>query len=259
MALLRYATTAEMFIAFIFENNQGTFSKVQHVFLVGVGGSVPDYEDASKHVRLGDIVVSLPSQERSCLYVHCQKVEHTLRTDEYKFNVKHWACADDTLQKVVEKIRKVTDSLSDPERPWDIYLEEASERLKAEESSFHRPFINTDRLYYTNPDGTVVEVQHPSGDRNYIEGRTNVRFGAISNGMNIAKDGKLRKTFARLYGIKAYDLDTDAILESLDGNRNESFLIIRGIADYADGSRKEWQPYSAMAAAAYMKTLIMAL
>ncbi|CAC5425807.1 unnamed protein product [Mytilus coruscus] len=219
-----------------------TFSKVQHVFLVGVGGSVPDYEDASKHVRLGDIVVSLPSQERSCLYVHCQKVEHTLRTDEYQFNSKHWACADDTLQKVVEKIRKVTDSLSDKERPWDIYLEEASERLKAEESN-----------------GTVVEVQHPSGDRNYVEGRTNVRFGAISNGMNIAKDGKLRKTFARLYGIKAYDLDTEAILESLDGNRNESFLIIRGIADYADGSRKEWQPYSAMAAAAYMKTLIMAL
>ncbi|XP_052077843.1 uncharacterized protein LOC127715718 [Mytilus californianus] len=237
----------------------GTFSKVQHVFLVGVGGSVPDYEDASKHVRLGDIVVSLPSHERSCLYVHCQKVEHTLRTDEYKFSVKHWACADDTLQKVVEKIKNITDSSPDPERPWDIYLEEASERLKAEESSFHRPFINTDRLYYTNPDGTVVEVQHPSGDRNYNEGRTNVRFGAISNGMNIAKDGKLRKTFARLYGIKAYDLDTDAILESLEGNRNESFLIIRGIADYADGSRKEWQPYSAMAAAAYMKTLIMAL
>ncbi|CAC5409421.1 unnamed protein product [Mytilus coruscus] len=166
---------------------------------------------------------------------------------------------DDTLQKVVEKIRKVTDSLSDTEEPWDIYLKETSERLKAEESSFHRPFINTDRLYYTNPDGTVVEVQHPSGDRNYIEGRTNVRFGAISNEMNIAKDGKLRKTFARLYGIKAYDLDTDAILESLEGNRNESFLIIRRIADYADGSRKEWQPYSAMAAAAYMKTLIMAL
>ncbi|CAG2212348.1 unnamed protein product [Mytilus edulis] len=207
----------------------GTFSKVQHVFLVGVGGSVPDYDDASKHVRLGDIVVSLPPKERSCLYVHCQKVEHTVRTDEFKFNVKHWACADDSLQKVAEKIRKVTDSSSDTERPWDIYLEEASERLKAEESSFHRPFINTDRLYYTNPDGTVVEVQHPSGDKNYIEGRTNVRFGAISNGMNIAKDGKLRKTFARLYGIKAYDLDTDAILESLEGNRNESFLIIRGL------------------------------
>ncbi|CAC5409420.1 unnamed protein product [Mytilus coruscus] len=208
-----------------------TFSKVQHVFLVGVGGSVPDYEDASKHVILGDIVISLPSQERSWLYVHFQKIEHTLRTDEYKFNVKHWACADDTLQKVVEKIRKVTDSSPDPERPLDIYLEEASERLKAEESSFHRPFINTDRLYYTNPDGTVtvVEVQHPSGDKNYIEGRTNVRFGTISNGMNIATDGKLRKTFARLYGIKAYDLDTDAILESLDGNRNESFLIIRGL------------------------------
>ncbi|CAC5409417.1 unnamed protein product [Mytilus coruscus] len=251
--------TSEMTPKELYPNIFCTFSKVQHVFLDGIGVYVPDYEDASKHVRLGDIVVSLPSQERSCLYVHCKKVEHTPRTDEYKFSVKNWACADDILQKVVEKIRKVTDSSSETERPWDIYLEEASERLKAEASSFHRPFINTDRLYYTNPDGTVVEVQYPSGDRNYIEGRTNVRFGAISGGMDIAKDGKLRKSFAGLYGIKAYDLDTDAILESLDGNRNESFLIIRGIADYAEGSRKEWQPYSAMAAAAYTKTLIMAL
>jgi hypothetical protein len=53
--------------------------------------------------------------------------------------------------------------------------------------------------------------------------------------------------------------EADAVLESLEGNGNESFLIIRGIVDYTDWSRKEWQPYSSMAAAAYMKTLIMDL
>jgi hypothetical protein len=31
----------------------------------------------------------------------------------------------------------------EPERPWDIFLEEANERLKVEESNFHRPFIKT--------------------------------------------------------------------------------------------------------------------
>lgn len=237
----------------------GTFNKIQHVFLVGVGGSVPDYDDASKHVRLGDIVVSIPTGSKKYQYVHCEKVDYLHRTDEYSFNVKEWSCSEDTLQKVVQKFKVNVESSTESERPWDVYLEEASERLKAEESNFHRPFINTDRLYYTNPDGTVVEVEHPKGDKHYFEGRTNVRFGAIAGGKHVAKDSKLRKVFARLYDVRAYDSEADAVLESLEGNRNESFLVIRGIADYADGTRKEWQPYSSMAAAAYMKTLIMGL
>jgi hypothetical protein len=36
----------------------GTFQKVDFVFLVGVGGGVPHYTDYTKHVRLGDVVVS---------------------------------------------------------------------------------------------------------------------------------------------------------------------------------------------------------
>jgi hypothetical protein len=42
------------------------------VFLVGVGGSVPDYDDGSKHVRLGDIVVSVPTGIGKYQYLQCQ-------------------------------------------------------------------------------------------------------------------------------------------------------------------------------------------
>ena len=245
-----------MIISFIW---LGTFNKVQHVFLVGVGGSVPDYDDGSKHVRLGDIVVSVPTGIGKYQYLQCQKLEYLHHTDEYRFNVKEWSCPDDSLQNLVNKYKKIAESSVESERPWDIFLEEASKRLKVEESNFHRPFIKTDRLFYTNPDSTVVEVEHPPADKHYFEGRTNVRFGPIASGKHVAKDGKLRKIFARTYGVRAYDAEADAVLESLEGNRNESFLIIRGIVDYTDGSRKEWQPYSSMAAAAYMKTLIMDL
>ncbi|CAG2057039.1 unnamed protein product, partial [Timema podura] len=41
----------------------GTFQKVDHVFLVGVGGGVPHFTDYNKHVRLGDVVVSHPIEE----------------------------------------------------------------------------------------------------------------------------------------------------------------------------------------------------
>lgn len=36
----------------------GTFQNVDYVILVGCGGGVPHYTDYSKHVRLGDVVVS---------------------------------------------------------------------------------------------------------------------------------------------------------------------------------------------------------
>ncbi|KPJ19468.1 hypothetical protein RR48_11095 [Papilio machaon] len=41
----------------------GIFQKVEYVFLVGVGGGVPHYTDYSRHVRLGDVVVSTPATD----------------------------------------------------------------------------------------------------------------------------------------------------------------------------------------------------
>lgn len=42
----------------------GTFQKVDYVILVGVGGGVPHYTDYKKHVRLGDVVVSHPAEDK---------------------------------------------------------------------------------------------------------------------------------------------------------------------------------------------------
>lgn len=50
------------------------------------------------------------------------------------------------------------------------------------------------------------------------------------------------------------------VMESITGNRKDSFMIVRGLADYIDGTKnKEWQPYAALAAAAVTKALIMSL
>ena len=42
----------------------GTFQKVDYVFLIGTGGGVPHFTDYNKHVRLGDVVVSAPSENQ---------------------------------------------------------------------------------------------------------------------------------------------------------------------------------------------------
>ncbi|VDP79568.1 unnamed protein product [Echinostoma caproni] len=49
-------------------------------------------------------------------------------------------------------------------------------------------------------------------------------------------------------------------MESVLGNGLDSFLIIRGIADYVEGRQgTQWQPYAALAAASFMKAVIMEL
>jgi hypothetical protein len=62
------------------------------------------------------------------------------------------------------------------------------------------------------------------------------------------------------YGILCFDNDMDQVMESIEGNRKESFIIIRSIVDYFDGTTsKEWHPYSALCAASFMKTLLCSL
>ncbi len=53
--------------------------------------------------------------------------------------------------------------------------------------------------------------------------------------------------------------DSSTILFSLlhSSPQMDSFAFIRGIADYLDGTKNvDWQPYAALCAAAYTKTLI---
>ena len=46
-------------------------------------------------------------------------------------------------------------------------------------------------------------------------------------------------------------------LEQVYGNRKDNYIVIRGIAEYRDGTkRKDWQAYSALVAAAFMRALV---
>ena len=46
--------------------------------------------------------------------------------------------------------------------------------------------------------------------------------------------------------------------QSIYGNRKDHYMLIRGIADYKDGTRrKEWQQYAALMAASVLKSIIV--
>ena len=73
-------------------------------------------------------------------------------------------------------------------------------------------------------------------------------------------DLQIEKTVLQIYlrcNVLCFDSEIDQVIAAIQGNRIESFMIIRGISDYHDGTlNKEWQSYSSLCAASFMKTII---
>lgn len=92
------------------------------------------------------------------------------------------------------------------------------------------------------------------------DGCFRIHLAPVASGRQVARDDQLRQKFASRFGALAFDAEMDAVVESILGNCRENFVVIRGIADYKDGTRiKEWQPYASLAAASVMKAIICAM
>lgn len=110
----------------------------------------------------------------------------------------------------------------------------------------------------------MIEADHPEDPSNRTDrhklGQPALRFGKVGGGEKVVNDENLRHLLSEQYGIVCFDSDMDQVMESIDGNRKDSFMVIRSIVDYQDGStNKEWQPYASLCAAAFMKTVLCAL
>ncbi len=87
-----------------------------------------------------------------------------------------------------------------------------------------------------------------------------VHYGVVSCGVLLNRDDVVRRDFALTNDVLAVDSGYHAVMDSIEGNRKDSFLIVRGIVDFKDGTmKKDWQPFASLAAAAYMKAVILAL
>ncbi|RWS06121.1 uncharacterized protein B4U79_04925 [Dinothrombium tinctorium] len=252
----------------------GSFQRVEYVFMVGVGGGVPHYTDFKKHVRLGDVVVSVPPQgaEKPYIYISFEKTKNS--PDERSnnpnneitvdsFTYRTWCPPNLELQEVAQNLWQ--QGLENAEnRTWEKYIENGAAELSDQESDFNRPSDDSDKLYMSIGTKDVIEVGHPEAPKDEYDPRKNglpmVHFGAVGSGRIVVKDEQLRQDIANKYGVMAFDSEFDTVAESVFGNRKERYVFIRGICDYKDGTRKkEWQPCAALNAAAFMKAMIMTL
>ena len=159
------------------------------------------------------------------------------------------------IEPIKENYQQTNHSRSSSHKyPWEKFLDEGIQYLLSHNIDCLPPA--TDRLHIKMENGEVVEVKHPSnGSRDHL--RPTLRFGMIAGGKNILTNDYFKTTLSEKCNVLCFDLEIDQVIAAVQGNRIESFMIIRGISDYHDGTlNKEWQPFSALCAAAFMKTVI---
>lgn len=95
-----------------------------------------------------------------------------------------------------------------------------------------------------------TEFQRPNSDAS----RPEVHYGIILSGNTVVKSKAKRDQLRSQYGGIAVEMEAAGMMTRLP------VAVIRGISDFADASKnKEWQPYAAIAAAAYAKEVLLNL
>lgn len=238
----------------------GTFQKVDYVFIVGLAGGIPHYTDYKKHVRLGDVVVAAYSDQIK------SSLDAMGRTNAkpycYVYNgqgdLKTYYPVDDCLQTIGRSLQLNEDG----KKPWEVYVKEGLINLSNKsDTDFSRPAPSTDKLYMNIGNKDVIEVAHPV-DQDDVDGvpQTRIHVGPIGSGYDLIKSDSLRTQYSQEYGLVATDVEMNSVLDSIVGNCRDSFILVKGVSDYKDGTTsKKWQNYASLAAAAVMKTIICAM
>jgi len=135
-------------------------------------------------------------------------------------------------------------------------------------ASFRRPPPDTDRLYQRSGK-TETLVEHPpvtpDSRRDQRPEKSLVHMGVVATGT--VSDHQQRQSYLDEHDVRAFDSGFQAVMESVEGNRKDSFMVVRGVCDYDDGTmadkvrrdEADWRPHCALAAAGVMKCIILSI
>ena len=141
-------------------------------------------------------------------------------------------------------------------------------------ATFRRPPAESDQLYATSGK-TESPVEHPpvvpDSRRDQRSGKPIVHFGVVATAATSAaiREDRQRQFQMDENNVRAFDVGFQAVMESIEGNRKDSFVLVRGVCDYGDGTAADkprrdatsadWRPHSALAAAGVMKCIALEL
>ncbi|KAK2590661.1 hypothetical protein QQS21_011661 [Conoideocrella luteorostrata] len=234
---------------------RNTFPNIRFGLMVGIGGGAPSpvYD-----IRLGDVVVSLPEDERGGVF-------------QYDFGKTIQNQAFRTTGYMDQPPRLLRSALNGLRSHYEFYghnikntIEDAFTRIPRLKAKYKRPDPTSDRLYQSDflyPAYNVAHCTDVCGadgrtliirlERRQDEDNPAIHYGMIASADTLMKDAKIRDRLAAEKNVLCFEMEAAGLMNILP------CLVIRGICDYSDTHKnKDWQGYAAMTAAAYAKDLL---
>ncbi|KAF3923680.1 hypothetical protein ABW20_dc0101109 [Dactylellina cionopaga] len=225
-----------------------TFLSIKWRFLIGTGGGVP----SSRHdIRLGDVVVSMPYGQYGGIVEYDQGYD----IDD-DFDLRGFLYPPPTLARSAIGIMR-SDHLVRDNRVNEFVS--AMTQKEPSLSIYNRPpgqldiLYEADHLHITDEPtcwkcGEARIVNRPF---RVFEG-PKMHYGLIASGSRVMKSGSKRdKTAHDIPNILCFEMEAAGVATEY------SWIVIRGISNYADSHKNDdWQHYAAAAAAASAKEIL---
>ncbi|KAM3537463.1 hypothetical protein ARSEF1564_009613, partial [Beauveria bassiana] len=233
-----------------------TFCKIRFGLMVGVGGGAPkrpDPNDPFRDIRLGDVVVSAVKGS------HGGVLQYDMGkwVNENEFRVEsHLNKPPKILSKAIELLQSHHDFREGKMMQYINEVAVKSTKLPALKQ-YQFPGRDQDQLFrsdYLHAGGSDCS----SCDDSKVEKRLHrdlddpvVHYGLIASGNAVMRSAQRRDKLRDTWGVLCFEMEAAGLLDDFP------CVIIRGICDYSDDHKhKVWQPYAAVAAAAYAKDLL---
>lgn len=248
-----YGTSSAASVA---NNMVRSFPNVRFGLMVGVGGGAPSKQH---DIRLGDIVVSSPGKGHHGVfqYDYGKSVQDEAFRSTGFLNAppRLLRAAVTNLKAHYEKddcqLRNIIDSLVQTSQgSW-------KERYKRPETSSDILYCSDFKHRSNNVDdckdscGLDSRVLVTRQARPFNDGPL-IHYGLIASGNSLMKDARIRDKLGAEEGVLCFEMEAAGLMNQFP------CLVIRGICDYSDSHKNNtWQPYAAVAAAAYTKDLLL--
>jgi nucleoside phosphorylase len=232
-----------------------SFPNIRVGLMVGIGGGAP----SPKHdIRLGDIVVSAPRDEKGGVFQY----DFGKTIQDQSFQTTGFLNQPPAILRTAMNGLKAQYELKGHQ--LETAISHAIQENQKLRRKYKRPDMSNDRLYRS-------EITHPANDatscatvcgndpsklvlrpeRSEDEDNPEIHYGLIASANQLMKDPTVRDKLAAEKDVLCFEMEAAGLLNHFP------CLVIRGICDYSDSHKnKEWQGYAAMVAAAYAKDLL---
>ena len=239
-----------------------SFTNVRICFMVGIGGGAPlmePDEQPKRDIRLGDVVVSIPSNARGGVIQY--DYGKTIQDQDFKLT----GHLNSPPQFILTAVGVLGAEFEAEENGLDKDVRICLDKNKKIQKKYQRPDQTTDRLYRSsyihkndneNCSKSCNEAEQVTwrDPRNEDEDSVAIHEGLIASANQLMKDAFMRDRLARNSGVLCFEMEAAGLMNQFPT------LVVRGICDYSDTHKnKEWQGYAAMTAAAYAKRLLLKL